>query len=108
MICMQMGDSIRPIIEEKMSAINSADYNSNDFSIYFSLPHINVVWIDNERIIAFGCMVVIGGKNCMCYSWCENSFFGKRTYLKGLRYLISKYNIVLDDGTLPEYIRKRI
>ena len=108
MIYVEMDDSIRSTVEEKMAYIDSNVYNGNDFDIYFAIPHINVVCIDKEKIIAFACLAIIDGHNCMCYSWCEHSFKGKKAYLRGLRYLTSEYNIVLDDGTLPEYIRKRV
>jgi len=104
-----MGDEIRPFIEKNMRAIDSKIYNDDDFKAYFNREHINEVCVnDNNKILAFCCIMEIENKQFMCYSWCDGSYQGIKAYSKGMKYIFSKYQKVVHTEQLPKFITKRI
>ena len=106
----EIDDNIRPLVEEKMNAVDSTIYTKNDFNAYFSSEHLNVVSRDkNGEILAFCCIIVLNNTKFMCYSWCDNSYKGIKAYSKGLKYIIKTYSEVqYMKDILPTFITKRI
>ncbi len=100
MIVKEVDDSIRPFIEEKMIAYDSAIYTKEDFALFFANPHKNVVFYDkNGEILAFACITHYVNGYRMCYTYSSNN--GKRTYAKGIDYMVENYSpMYFSDGAL--------
>ncbi len=100
---------VRKFIEEKMSKIDPKTYNKDDFNVFFTHNHINVVAKDGDKIVAFCCIICIEDKRLMCYSWCDRTFRGIKAYSQGLSYVKEHYpDVLYHIDTLPSYIKTRI
>lgn len=100
MIVKEIGDSIRPFIEDKMSAYDSSVYTQSEFDNFFQKPHKNVIFYNkNGEIDAFACILVYADGFKMCYTYSSKT--GKRTYVKGIDYMIENYSpLYFGEGAL--------
>lgn len=104
----EIDDSIRPFIEEKMSNIDKLVYNTEEFNLFFGMEHKNIFAVsDDGRLLAFACIAVLHDGYKMCYTWCDKE--GKRAYANGIDYMIARYNpMMFGQGALKFNKIKRI
>lgn len=105
----ELDDGVRTFIENKMSEINPVVYNQLEFDTFFSLPHRIFAVINKHGIItAFCTLKTLDEGYQMCYTWCDGTREGKKSYLHGIYYMISNYSpLSFADGAVKLNIIRR-
>jgi len=88
-----VSDEYRPFIKERMEAVDSIVYNKEEFDLYFSSEHCNLVFKnEDDEILVFCCIIPLEEYTKMCYSWCKHSFTGKKAYAKAIDYMMENFS----------------
>ena len=72
-----------------------SEYNEDDFEMYFTNDHYNVVAINMGKIVAFGCVLRIEDFYMMTYTWNDNTYSGKKGYVLGIRYMLDRFKDII-------------
>ena len=68
------------------------EYNEDDFALFMSLDNkCYGVYDNDDRLIAFGCVVIFEEKPYVSYTWNDGTFNGKRGYVFGFNELLIMY-----------------
>lgn len=83
----RIDDKWQKFIECRMKEYG-AEYNKDDFDVYFSMEHINYGAFCNKELVAFACVIVYNNKYAFAYSWNDNTYKGKKGYVLGIRFIV--------------------
>jgi hypothetical protein len=87
-----------------MREVDSTEYNAFEFDNYFNkTEHYNFIHLTDEgKIDAFGCIFVHEGDYVFGYSWSDGTFSGKKSYIKGIQWLVNTFGIIYTTSTTKE------
>jgi hypothetical protein len=95
----EMNDSVEDFVRVKMKEIDSFIYSDNEMDTLFRQEHKIIVCEEDNMFISFCTLIRHLDGYKMCYTWCDGTMAGKKSYAKGLDYVISTYkNIYFGNG----------
>jgi len=80
-------------IKECMRKYDPTIYNDSDFKILKTLKHENVLYFNKDFDILTFCTIIITPEyNKMTYTWCLGNRESVKAYVKGIDYVLARYN----------------
>ena len=89
-------------IMDAMRAYDPAVYTDADFDIFKHIEHDNIIYFDKSFNILTFCTIIVTPEHYkMSYTWCNGTRESIRAYVKGIDYVLARYNpLAFGEGAL--------
>lgn len=82
-----------------MGGVDASVYTKEDIDGYYSQEHMTLCTLDkdNLKVNAFVGLIKHDDGWLVCYTWCEDSMYAKKKFIKGIKFIFSELNVYVRD-----------